>query len=885
MQAPIWFARICAFSCLIPTLFAQAGPPGARVNRLLTFASQPEVVVAATSAGVFRSSDGGRTWAVRSAGLPALNVTSVAGPSWRLYAGLEGGGLWRSVNGGVWEQADAGIGDANITDVAVDPNNPRIVYAGTANDGAFFSNNGADGWIRPGSGLPEIPFVDFEFSPGDSQHIFAAGAGGLFESLDGGQTWADQVTGTTVFRRIRFDPNEPETVYVATTNGLIRRNAGEDTFALVAAFRAQNTTDIVVDPLNSDVLYAASIDIGLLRSVDRGATWAIGGTGLPRAVLLSLQTMPDGPAESEFSRLIAGANGSGVFESIDGAASWSLSAAGMRGANVNVVAVDPSDGQKLYAATDGGGLFKSIDGGRSWSEARSNLQHQEPSVLEIDPANPNTLYVGSVNPNDRSSGAMSRSTDGAALWQPLLSGRPIFDIAVHPSDGRTVWLGTDSGFFGNQPGLNLSRDGGATLSRSFLFGLQVSSIALDPNDPRNVFAIGVGTFGDYNFTRSDNEGDSFRLSFSTATPLLDIVVDPSNSRRLFVPTFGVGLLRSNDGGRENFEQINQGLADSDGVIDVFSVAVDPSGPARLLIAADTGVYRSDNSGNAWRPANSGLENVVVRQVAIGLGGEAYAASADAGVWVSRDMGESWSPTGRAPLERAGLTHAASFRSGAVAAEQIASLFGGPFTDRVEAASAIPLPTTLAGVSLSVTDSAGTTRAAPLFFAAPGQINFQVPTGSALGTATLRVERAAGDALSVEIEIVRTAPGLFAAAGTGEGPAAANSQLFAGGAGGPATPVFRVADGGLELEPLGLGAEGDQLVLLLFGSGVRNFSGSIQAHIGGVEVPVLGVAAQPQFVGLDQINILVPRSLLGAGVVEVRLTVDGVPTNVVTVRIG
>ena len=86
-----------------------------------------------------------------------------------------------------------------------------IVFAATANDGPFFSDNGGDGWIRPSASLPEIPFVDLAFAPGDSQRMFAAGAGGLFESEDGGQTWTDRATGPAVFRRVRFDPNDIQT--------------------------------------------------------------------------------------------------------------------------------------------------------------------------------------------------------------------------------------------------------------------------------------------------------------------------------------------------------------------------------------------------------------------------------------------------------------------------------------------------------------------------------------------------------------------------------------------------------------------------------------------------------------------------------------------------
>ena len=85
-------------------------------------------------------------------------------------------------------------------------------------------------------------------------------------------------------------------------------------------------------------------------------------------------------------------------------------------------------------------------------------------------------------------------------------------------------------------------------------------------------------------------------------------------------------------------------------------------------------------------------------------------------------------------------------------------------------------------------------------------------------------------------------------------------------------------------PIDLSPEGDQVFLLLFGTGIRGFTSKVTATVGGVEVPVLGAIPQGQFEGLDQVNIgPIPRSLIGAGVVEIILIVDGIPTKAVMVR--
>ena len=86
-------------------------------------------------------------------------------------------------------------------------------------------------------------------------------------------------------------------------------------------------------------------------------------------------------------------------------------------------------------------------------------------------------------------------------------------------------------------------------------------------------------------------------------------------------------------------------------------------------------------------------------------------------------------------------------------------------------------------------------------------------------------------------------------------------------------------------PIDLGPEGDQVFLLLFGTGVRGFSSQVTATVGGESVPVLGAVPQGEFVGLDQINIgPLPRSLAGRGEVNILLTADGKPANTVTVNV-
>ena len=130
------------------------------------------------------------------------------------------------------------------------------------------------------------------------------------------------------------------------------------------------------------------------------------------------------------------------------------------------------------------------------------------------------------------------------------------------------------------------------------------------------------------------------------------------------------------------------------------------------------------------------------------------------------------------------------------------------------------------------------------------------------------------------------PGLYAISGTGQGVAAAGAALYKSDGSIQVESVFQCATGFCTAEPISLGNPGDQLVLLLYGTGLRNNSGvqNAAATIGGYRATVLFAGAQPQYPGFDQVNLVVPPSLAGAGEVSIVFTVDGQTANVVTVSI-
>ena len=192
----------------------------------------------------------------------------------------------------------------------------------------------------------------------------------------------------------------------------------------------------------------------------------------------------------------------------------------------------------------------------------------------------------------------------------------------------------------------------------------------------------------------------------------------------------------------------------------------------------------------------------------------------------------------------------------------------------------PYPLSLGGVSVSITDSSGAAQAAPVQFVSSKQVNYIVPGGMAAGIAAVTIGSSTGAA-----QLDRIGPGLYSMNGAGTGVAAAGAALYS--ADGTATPVplFQCTPSCVSV-PMSLGTSSQQLVVTFYGTGFRNLISSdpVTVNIGGAAAQILYIGAQPQYPGLDQLNVVVPRSLAGSGEVPVVLTAGGQTANAVTINI-
>lgn len=243
--------------------------------------------------------------------------------------------------------------------------------------------------------------------------------------------------------------------------------------------------------------------------------------------------------------------------------------------------------------------------------------------------------------------------------------------------------------------------------------------------------------------------------------------------------------------------------------------------------------------------------------------------------------------------------AASFESVSVSPESIVAAFGANLATQTAVAAdvdpnqpGIQLPTDLAGTTVEING-----RRAGLFFVSAGQINCVLPAATEVGTANIVVRSGDGTVSNGTAQVTQSAPAVFTANSNGRGvPAATLLRVKSNGQSSFETVAqFSESAGRFITRSIDLGPAGERVFLILFLTGIRrapdtngdgNVNESVRVLAGGETVAPLFAGPQPEFVGLDQINYEIPRSLLGSGIVNLSINVPGFGTsNPVEIEIG
>jgi len=444
-------------------------PEGAPITVVTISPSNPKVLYAGGSHAFYRSDNGGRTWQKLTkkgencygppgirAGFPISAVVDPKDPM-TVYANNYGGGVFKSTDGAkTWVDWSRGYTGALVSSVAQDPRNPDRVYVVTTT-GPFQSLDGGRTW----KGLAFSPadsggWNTVAVNPRNPQEVLIGGEclGNLLRSSNGGRTW------TAVFRHPQAG-GEPEVRHGFKAIAY----APSDPKVIYAGMRKDRRT------VNGDFPFSPSF--GIYKSTDSGRTWKEANGGLEKTGK-NINAIAVHPANPDVA--YAGMWGDGIFKTTDGGRHWVAVNDGLFSLDVRSLALDPTNPEVVYAGlAEGVGIFKSTNGGGLWEPINVGLRVQCPSFLQrvgqvqvgvslekpkrakiseyysipwtdieaivIDPLEPQRLYAADI------SRGVHMSTDGGESWVLINDGlttKAVSALSLSP-DGRVLYAATEGG--------------------------------------------------------------------------------------------------------------------------------------------------------------------------------------------------------------------------------------------------------------------------------------------------------------------------------------------------------------------------------------------------------------------------------------------------------
>jgi len=284
-----------------------------------------------------------------------------------------------------------------------------------------------------------------------------------------------------------------------------------------------------------------------------------------------------------------------------------------------------------------------------------------------------------------------------------------------------------------------------------------------------------------------------------------------------------------------------------------------------------------NTFNQWKNSPGHNQNMLnPNYQVIGIG-RASGPSSTYGWYWTTDFGSYVDATLDAQpgvVHNVTTVNAANYSS-TVAPDAIVVTFGSNLATSTLSATSLPLPTNLAGTTVTVNGIA-----AQLLYISPTQINYVLPSSVGSGTVSVNIKNQGVLVADGTITVDTLSPSIFTVTANGQG-VPAGLTTFDG------ISFQPIANPDGTARPLSVGTDANPNYLVLFGTGIRRLSGlsGVQVTIGGVAAVVQYAGAQSNYAGLDQLNVKLPTSLRGRGDVSVILVVDGRVANAVRINIG
>lgn len=517
------------------------------------------------------------------------------------YAGSWGGGVYMTKDGGhTWENKSIGLGNLYINAIAIDPYNPKILYAGTYRDKVYKTTNGGESWYQSSNGI-------------QSEAIVYA---------------------------IAIDPYDADIVYIGTRGenttseppwkGVIyrSRNEGIDWTPVLqnVPFNGVNTQDwaydLVVNPKNHNMVFAAMHEAGVYKSTDTGTTWQRVVSGIDSSNgIISARGLSINPSNVSADALYMGTwHRTGTYKSTNNAASWtntpldvkvynmdldntntgilylanyaggiykttnsaaSWSPAGLSGEIMYTVSINQPRHTQIFAGTVGNGIYRSDDSAAHWTHSEQGLFNTNVTAMVAVKNNKEQLYAATTH------NGVSSSSDKGITWTLMNSGlsdHNVTGLLINPLDQNQLIALTNSGglFKCVLPGCSWTTSNSGLPTA--LYPHSINNLSFLDETQKNEISI-----------MGDNTSDIPVPKLVTYKSLNELVFASSNSNIAYLATSSGGVLKSNN---------NAATWSSAGLsgMTILSIAVDPRSPEVLYAATNVGgiIKYSTNSGSTWQ---------------------------------------------------------------------------------------------------------------------------------------------------------------------------------------------------------------------------------------------------------------------------------------------
>ena len=608
------------------------------------------------------------------------------------YIGSASGGLWKTTTAGqgveAWERIPLGHPVLGVSSIAIDPNDPDVMYIGTGEVynyniaapgvynrltrgsygmGLLKTTDGGANWEKSIDwSYTDLKGVwDVVINPINTNTVFAATTEGLYRTHDAGDNW-DLIYEYTMGVDIEMHPVDTNIVFVtfggyqSPQQGVFKSEDGGDTFEAVVDLPNDYTGKSLfsISPSNPDIMYISVGDAlegrGLFRSDDGGDSWdLVNDANIPTYqgwFSHDVGIKPDDPN----TVLWAGVE---TYKSTDAGANftkktfWSawffgdVPVGGPEGppnyahADIHAIYYAPFDPNTIFMATDGG-IFVSEDNGESWEGRNGGYQTQQFYARFSSSATDPNLAMGGLQDN------ATAIYQGDDSWVRVIGGDGM-GTAIHPENSNIL--------YGSAQNLNMrvSYNGGENFQGVFVSSAENEArnfngpFILSPNNPNIVYA------GAQRLHISENGGEDWEPTSLTlvdaqfANPILSIAVSPTSDDLIYVTTAPLlsgspGVFRSENGGG-NWAKM-QGLPDRVGMEVTFQPGSPDTAYAVFSGFGSEHLYRTIDAGDTWEAIGEGLPDIPTSTVVVDpeIGSDIYVGT-DLGVYASFDYGATFEP--------------------------------------------------------------------------------------------------------------------------------------------------------------------------------------------------------------------------------------------------